>query len=134
MARIAGVELPENKRIDYALTLLYGVGWPLSLKILNQVGIKPEMRVGKLQDQDLSKLTREVEGVVIEGALRHQTREDIKRLVAIGAYRGTRHSKNLPARGQRTKTNARTKRGKRRTVGAFKKEMLAKEQKTVAGK
>lgn len=134
MARIAGVDLPENKRIDYALTLLYGVGWPLSLKILNQVGIKPETRVGKLQDKDLSSLTREVEGVVIEGALRHQTREDIKRLVAIGSYRGTRHNKNLPARGQRTKTNARTKRGKRRTVGAFKKEMLAKQQKATTGK
>lgn len=134
MARIAGVDLPGNKRIDYALTLLYGVGWPRSLEILNQVGISPGTRVKELEDQDLAKLTREVESVAIEGALRHQIREDVKRLVAIGSYRGTRHNKGLPARGQRTKTNARTKRGKRRTVGAFKKEMLAKQQKTAAGK
>lgn len=134
MARIAGVELPVDKRIDYALTLLYGVGWPLSAKILKGVNIDPSLRVKELQDQDLNKLARVIEGLDIEGTLRHKIREDIKRLSAIGAYRGVRHGRNLPVHGQRTKTNARTKRGKRKTVGAFKKEMLAKQQKPAAAK
>lgn len=136
MARIAGVELPEDKRIDYALTLLYGVGWPLSRKILGEVGVPPGIRVKDLKDQDLSRLSREVENLTIEGTLRHNVREDIKRLSSIGAYRGLRHARNLPVHGQRTRTNARTKRGKRRTVGAFKKETLAKigqQQRAVPG-
>ncbi len=128
MARIAGVELPDDKRVDYALTMLYGVGWPLSQKIVTSLGIEGSMRVKDLKDQDLAKISREVESLSIEGVLRNNIREDIRRLTAIGAYRGTRHARNLPVRGQRTKTNARTKRGKRKTVGAFKKEMLARQQ------
>ncbi|MBI4057717.1 30S ribosomal protein S13 [Candidatus Microgenomates bacterium] len=128
MARIAGVELPQQARIDYALTLLYGVGWSLSKKILTNVGIPQEKRVKQLNDEEISTISKALESIEIEGDLRRKTREDIQRLVAIGSYRGIRHSRGLPARGQRTRTNARTKRGKRKTVGAFKKEMLAKQQ------
>lgn len=128
MPRIAGVELPEEKRIDYALTLLYGVGWPVSRTVLNKVGIDPAKKVKEIGDQELARLSREIENLTIEGALKHEIRENIQRLTAIGTYRGHRHLRNLPVRGQRTKTNARTKRGKRKTVGAFKKEMLARQQ------
>lgn len=128
MARLAGVELPEEKSVGYALTLLYGVGWPLARRILEKVDIDPNLRLKDLQDQDLTRLAREIENFAIEGELRHQIRENIRRLGALGLYRGLRHIKNLPVRGQRTRTNARTKRGKRKTVGAFKKETLAKIQ------
>lgn len=128
MARIAGIQLPADKRIDYALTLLYGIGWPASRKILGATAIDPGKRVENLTDEELAKIAKEIEGFPIEGELRRQVGEDIKRLIAISAYRGVRHTKNLPVRGQRTRTNARTKRGKRKTIGAFKKETLAKMQ------
>ncbi|MBI4058952.1 30S ribosomal protein S13 [Candidatus Microgenomates bacterium] len=133
MARIAGLELPGNVRIDYALTLLYGVGWPLSKKVLSDVRVPAEKRVKDLSDEDINSITKKLEEMTIEGDLRRKEREDISRLITIGTYRGTRHQKGLPARGQRTRSNARTKRGKRKTVGAFKKEMLAK-QTTAKGK
>lgn len=126
MARIAGIELPEDKRIDYALTQLYGVGWSLSEKILKDANISPEKRTKELSEQEINAITRALDNYPIEGDLRRKTREDIQRLKEIGAYRGTRHNRGLPVRGQRTRTNARTKRGKRRTVGAFKKEALAR--------
>lgn len=128
MARIAGVELPENARIDYALTLLYGVGWPMSRRILSSVDIPQNKRVKELKDEEVSNIAKALERVLIEGELQRAVREDIQRLVAIGSYRGIRHQKGLPVRGQRTRTNARTKRGKRKTVGAFKKEVMAKMQ------
>ncbi len=128
VARIAGVELPENARIDYALTLLYGVGWPMSRQILTKVNIPQDSRVKELTDEQINHLTKALEGIIIEGDLRRALREDVGRLVAIKSYRGVRHQRGLPVRGQRTRTNARTKRGKRRTVGAFKKETLAKMQ------
>ncbi|MBI2405880.1 30S ribosomal protein S13 [Candidatus Microgenomates bacterium] len=128
MARIAGVELPENARVDYALTLLYGVGWPMSRQILTKVNIPQERRVKELTDEQINHLTKALEGIIIEGDLQRSVREDIGRLVTIKSYRGVRHQRGLPVRGQRTRTNARTKRGKRRTVGAFKKETLAKMQ------
>lgn len=128
MARIAGIELPEDKRIDYALTQLYGIGWPTSQKILRQVGVDEGKRVKALTSEELAKITKRIEEVTVEGDLRRQIREDIQRLKDISSWRGMRHAKNLPVRGQRTRTNARTKRGKRKTVGAFKKEILAKQK------
>lgn len=128
MARIAGVELPNDKKVDYALTRLYGVGWSRSKKILEKVNIDFKKRVRDLTNEEIAKIARELEVAAIEGDLRSRIKENIDRLVAIGSYRGLRHTKGLPVRGQRTRTNARTKRGKRRTVGAFKKETLAKMQ------
>ena len=129
MARIAGVELPNGAKVDWALTLLYGVGWARASKIMNKTGIVQTKRVKDLTDEEIAKITKELdEFAPIEGELRREVRENISRLIAVGAYRGTRHSHNLPSHGQRTRTNARTKRGKRKTVGAFKKEALAKMQ------
>lgn len=124
--RLAGVDLPDDKRIDYALTKIYGVGWPLSLEILKKAEVAPETRTGKLSEQDSATLARVLEDYTTEGDLRRTVLQNIQRLRDIGSYRGSRHAKGLPVRGQRTRTNARTKRGKRKTVGAFKKEMLAK--------
>lgn len=124
--RLAGIDLPDDKRIDYTLTKIYGVGWPLSLEILKKAEVPPETRAGKLSEKDLAQLARVLEDYTTEGDLRRLVLQNIQRLRDIGSYRGSRHSKGLPARGQRTRTNARTKRGKRKTVGAFKKEMLAK--------
>lgn len=124
--RLAGIDLPDDERIDYALTKIYGVGWPSSLEILKKAEVLPETRAGKLSEQDLVALARVLEDYTTEGDLRRLVLQNIQRLRDISSYRGSRHSKGLPARGQRTRTNARTKRGKRKTVGAFKKEMLAK--------
>lgn len=126
MARIAGIELPGDKRIDFALTSLYGVGWALSEKILEEAKISPDKRVKELSEQEIGTITKVLEKFPVEGDLRREVRQSIQRLKDIGAYKGMRHNRSLPVRGQRTRTNARTKRGKRRTVGAFKKEALAK--------
>lgn len=126
MARIAGVELPVDKRIDYALTLIYGIGWRLSEKILADTKIPAGKRVGELIENEIAQIAKATEDYIVEGDLRRRIKEDIQRLKDIGSYRGLRHSRGLPARGQRTRTNARTKRGARKTVGAFKKETLAK--------
>lgn len=128
MARIAGVELPNNVKVDYALTLLYGVGWPRAKDILSTTNVDSTKRIKDLTDEELARITKKLEENVIEGDLRTQIRENIQRYIAIGSYRGSRHTKGLPVRGQRTKTNARTKKGKRKTVGAFKKEALAAKQ------
>lgn len=133
MSRIAGVELADNFRIDYALTRIKGVGWTLSKKILTDLNIPLEKRVKDLKGEDITRITSSLEKYPIEGELARQVRANISRLQTIGAYRGTRHTRNLPVRGQRTRTNARTKRGKRKTVGAFKKEILS-AQKVEAGK
>lgn len=124
--RLAGVDLPDDKRIDYALTRIYGVGWPLSLKILNDAGVVPETRINKLSETEMAALAKALEEYTTEGDLRRSVLQDIQRLKEISSYRGMRHTKGLPVRGQRTRTNARTKRGKRKTVGAFKKEAMAK--------
>lgn len=126
MARIAGVELQDGWRVDYALTRIKGIGWVLSNKILEALKIDPSKRVSKLSPEDISGIAGRLEEYPTEGELVRIVRSNISRLKAIGAYRGTRHARNLPSRGQRTRTNARTNRGKRRTVGAFKKEALAK--------
>lgn len=130
MSRIAGVELADNWKVDYALTRIKGVGWPLAEKILKSLSVDKKKRISELLPEELSKINGKLEEVPIEGELERIIRTNISRLVTIGAYRGVRHTRNLPTRGQRTKTNARTKRGKRKTVGAFKKEMLTKMQQT----
>lgn len=127
MARILGINLPDNKRIDYALTLFYGIGWSLSRKILDQTGIETSTKVSGLKEEDIKKIIALLEKTYkVEGDLREEVNDNIKRLREIGSYRGLRHLKGLPSRGQRTRSNARTKRGKRRTVGALKKEVWAK--------
>ncbi len=126
MARISGVELQDNQKIDYALTRVRGIGWALSKKILGELKLSNTKRIKDLTSDEISKITNKLEDFTVEGELASKVRGDIIRLQRIGSYRGSRHSKNLPARGQRTRTNARTKRGKRKTVGAFKKEVLSK--------
>lgn len=123
MARIAGVELPNEKRIEAALPYIYGVGPKLSQKILKECQIDPNVRTKNLTEEMVTKLRKSVENYKVEGDLRRDVQDNIKRLQAIGAYRGTRHTKSLPARGQRTRTNARTKRGKRITIGTVRKEI-----------
>lgn len=128
MARISGIELADNFRIDYALTRIRGVGWTLSKKILQELKIPFEKRVKDLNGVEITKISSSLEKFPTEGELARQVRGNIARLQAISSYRGIRHSRNLPVRGQRTRTNARTKRGKRKTVGAFKKETLSAQK------
>jgi small subunit ribosomal protein S13 len=122
MARIAGVDLPRNKRIEIALTYIYGIGRPRSNEILGAAGISPDTRTQDLTDDDIARLRREIETKYkVEGALRTETSMNIKRLMDIGCYRGVRHRRGLPVRGQRTSTNARTHKGKRRAIAGKKK-------------
>lgn len=119
MARIGGINLPNEKRIEVALTYLYGIGLSLSQKILAQLKIDPNTRVKLVPEEDLEKIRQYIgKNYRVEGDLKSEISQNIKRLKEIGSYRGTRHNKGLPARGQRTKTNARTKRGKKVTVGS----------------
>ena len=122
MARISGVDLPRTKRVEIALTYIYGIGRHRSNLVLASAGVSPDVRVKDLTEDDVRKITRvlEEEGRV-EGDLRKEISLNIKRLIEIGSYRGGRHRRNLPVRGQRTKTNARTRRGARRTVAGKKK-------------
>lgn len=124
--RIIGMNLPDEKRVDIGLSYLYGVGRKNVLEILKKAEIKPEVKMKALTEDEQKRLQKVLEGYKLEGDLRVEVQNNIKRLKEIGAYRGVRHSKNLPARGQRTKSNARTKRGKRVTIGAIKKEVAAK--------
>ena len=133
MARISGIDLPNNKRTDIALTYLYGIGRSNVVKLLEMVQIKGEKRVSELNEEDVNKIQKAIDkNFKVEGDLRIEVTGNIKRLKEIGSYRGLRHTKNLPVRGQRTRVNARTKRGKRQTVGALKKETRAAMQKTEA--
>ncbi|EKE04869.1 MAG: ribosomal protein S13 [uncultured bacterium] len=132
MARISGIELNDKWRIDYALTRIKGIGWSLSNKVLELLKFDVTRRVKDLSLEEINTITGKIEEFPTEGDLVRRVKANINRLQAIGSYRGIRHTKGLPVRGQRTKTNARTKRGKRKTVGAFKKEALAKA--TVAKK
>jgi small subunit ribosomal protein S13 len=121
LARIAGVDLPKDKRIEIGLTYIYGIGLPSSKKILQATGVNPDTRVHKLTDDDIAKLRAVIESEhKVEGALRTEVSMNIKRLIDIGSYRGLRHRRGLPVRGQRTKTNSRTRKGPKRTVGARK--------------
>lgn len=122
MARIAGVDLPKDKRIEVGLTYIFGIGPSSSRKILTVTGINPNVRVNKLTEDEISQLRKVIESDYrVEGALRSEISMNIKRLIDIGSYRGLRHRRGLPLRGQRTKTNARTRKGPRRTVAGKKK-------------
>ena len=124
MPRIAGFEIPANKRVEVGLTYIYGIGRSLSNEILEKAEIDPDKRVNKLNESEISSLQSIIQKEYkIGGELRREVQDNIKRLITIGSYRGQRHKRGLPARGQRTKTNARTKRGRRRTVGSSKKEI-----------
>ena len=129
MARISGVDLPNEKRLDIALTYLYGIGRANVVGILAKAKLDASRRFKTLTDDEVSKLTKIIEKeAMVEGDLRRAVGNNIKRLIDIKSYRGMRHARKLPSRGQRTRTNARTKRGKRMTVGALKKEDRAKQE------
>jgi small subunit ribosomal protein S13 len=121
MARIAGVDLPRGKRIEVALTYIYGIGDARARKILEATGVSGDVRTQDLGDEDVARLRREIEGYKVEGALRTEVSMNIKRLMDIGCYRGLRHRRGLPVRGQRTSTNARTHKGVRRAIAGKKK-------------
>ncbi|ACZ12960.1 MAG: 30S ribosomal protein S13 [Sulfurospirillum sp.] len=119
MARIAGVDLPMKKRVEYGLTYIYGIGLTSSRAILTATGISFDKRVHELSEDDVAAIRKEIQaGFQVEGDLRKKVAMDIKALMDMGSYRGLRHRKGLPVRGQKTKTNARTRKGKKRTVGA----------------
>ncbi len=127
MARIAGVDLPKNKRSEIGLTYIYGIGRTTSQKILAKAGVDPNKKIGDLNDDEVSKIRTIIQAdYKTEGAMRSEMQMNIKRLMDIGSYRGLRHRKGLPVRGQRTRTNSRTRKGKRKTV-AGKKKVLAKK-------
>ncbi len=122
MARISGVDLPREKRVEYGLTYIYGIGVKKSNEILAKAGVNPDTRVKDLTDEEVAKIREAMDGlVIVEGDLRRETAMNIKRLQEIGCYRGIRHRKGLPVRGQKTKTNARTRKGPKRTVANKKK-------------
>ena len=121
MARIAGIDLPKDKRIEIGLTYIYGIGRKSAKDILAQTGVNPNTRVKDLSDADVQKLRDAIYSYTVEGDLRRQTALDIKRLTEIGCYRGIRHRKGLPVRGQRSKTNARTRKGPKKTIANKKK-------------
>ncbi len=116
MARIAGVNLPKEKRIEIGLTAIYGIGRPQSRKILKEVNINFDTKVQDLSEDQVNKLKERIEKMAVEGDLRRKSQLDIKRLMEIGSYRGFRHRRNLPVRGQKTRKNARTRKGKKKTV------------------
>ena len=119
MARIAGIEIPKNKKVEIALAYIYGVGRPLALKILDEIGVPLGIRIKDLTDADVNKLNNYLsQNIKVEGDLRREIQQNVRRLIDIGSYKGLRHRRNLPVRGQRSKTNARTRRGKRKTVGS----------------
>lgn len=119
MARIAGTDLPREKRLEVALTYIYGLGPSSSRKILRDAGVRPDVRVKDLTEEEITKLRRTIEGnYKVEGDLKREVSMNIKRLMDIGTYRGLRHRRGLPVRGQRTSTNARTRKGPRRKAGA----------------
>jgi small subunit ribosomal protein S13 len=122
MARIAGIDIPREKRVEIALTYVYGIGLPTSQKILAQANVNPDTRVRDLTEEQVNRLREIIDRRhKVEGDLRREVAMNIKRLIEIGSYRGTRHRRNLPARGQRTKTNARQRRGPKKTVGVRRK-------------
>lgn len=123
MARLLGVEIPNEKRIEAALPYIFGIGRNLSPKILEEAGVDPDIRTGELSDEQLGKVASAIanSGIMIEGDLRREIQGHMKRLTSINCYRGYRHRRGLPVRGQRTKTNSRTRKGKRKTVGVVRK-------------
>ncbi|TET40321.1 MAG: 30S ribosomal protein S13 [Elusimicrobia bacterium] len=129
MARIAGVELPSQKRVEIGLTYIYGIGKNSSNEILREAGINPGTRVKDLTESEINAIQTIIQrNFRVEGELKRIVQGNIKRLIDIGSYRGIRHRRGLPVRGQRTKTNARTKRGRKKTVGTVKKEEVKEEK------
>lgn len=126
MARITGVDLPNEKRLEAALPYIFGIGFSLAKKIIANCNLDPNKRIKNLTEEEVNKLQKEIEKYRVEGDLRREIQSNIKRLQEIGAYRGARHTKNLPVRGQRTRVNARTKRGKRVTIGTVRREVVAR--------
>ncbi|BAG13589.1 30S ribosomal protein S13 [Endomicrobiia bacterium] len=121
MARVAGIDLPNNKRLDIALRYIYGIGPAISDEIIKELSLNPAKRVKDLTEEEVGRINNLItKNLKVEGDLRREVQSNIKRLIEIRSYRGLRHRRNLPVRGQRTKTNARTRRGKRKTVGAGK--------------
>lgn len=124
MARIAGVDLPRDKRVEVALTYIFGVGLSRAQELLAATKVSPDTRVRNLTEEEVTRLREYIDrNYKVEGDLRRDTAMDIRRLVEIGSYRGTRHRKNLPARGQRTRTNARTRKGRKKTVSSGKRRV-----------
>ncbi|NQT75523.1 MAG: 30S ribosomal protein S13 [Candidatus Omnitrophica bacterium] len=122
MARISGIDLPKEKRIEIALTYIYGIGRPSSNKILQAAGVSPDTRAKDLKEEEVSRIAAIIQKEYrVEGDLRREASQNIKRLIDVGSYRGFRHRRSLPVRGQRTKTNARTRKGPRKTVGVTRK-------------
>jgi small subunit ribosomal protein S13 len=121
MARIAGVNLPNQKRLEVGLTYIYGIGQPSARQICAALGLSPDQKVRDLTDEEVTRLRQHIDTLQVEGDLRRERQQAIKRLGEIGAYRGIRHRRGLPVNGQRTKTNARTRKGPKKTVGRGKK-------------
>jgi len=132
--RIAGVTIPDDKRVDISLTYLYGVGRSNVKGILEKANVEPSKRVKQLTEDEQKRILDVVSAIKLEGDLRAEVYANIKRLKDSGSYRGMRHARNLPAHGQRTRSNARTKRGKRMTIGAIKKEVAAKMESSAPAK
>ena len=134
MTRISGVDIPSEKRIESSLPYIYGIGKSLAQKIIKDCNLDPNKRTKNLTEEDINMLQKTLEKYKIEGDLRREIQSNVKRLQEIGSYRGSRHSKNLPARGQRTRVNARTKRGKRITIGTVRKDVAVKmgDQKNIS--
>ena len=126
MARIAGINIPLNKRVEIGLTYIYGIGHSTSAKLLADTDVEPNRRVGDLTDDEVVRLRNAIDDLTVEGDLRRERSQNIKRLMEIGCYRGLRHRRGLPVRGQRTKTNARTRKGPRRMQVAGKKKATKK--------
>ncbi len=134
MPRVAGVDLKLNKRIDIALSYIYGIGRCNVVPILKSAQVPEDKRVKDLTEDEVNRIQKIIDTIRVEGDLRGEVYDNVKRLKEIGSYRGLRHIRNLPARGQRTRSNARTKRGKRMTIGAIKKELAEKMDKAKAAK
>ena len=125
MARIAGIDIPRNKKVEFALPYIYGIGHTMSKKILEESGVDPQKRVHELSEEDLLAIRNSItEKISVEGELRGQNSRNIKRLMDIGSYRGFRHRRGLPTRGQNTKNNARTRKGKKKTIAGKKKAII----------
>jgi small subunit ribosomal protein S13 len=128
MPRVAGIDIPEKKKLEFSLRYIYGIGPTNVIEVLKKAKVSGDTRVNALTPEELGRVQKVMEEMKVEGDLRKELSQNITRLREIGSYRGSRHAKGLPARGQRTRTNARTKRGKRMTIGALKKEVLAKTE------
>ncbi|HXS15004.1 MAG TPA: 30S ribosomal protein S13 [Candidatus Saccharimonadales bacterium] len=126
--RISGITIPDEKRVDISLTYLYGIGRSNVEEVLKKASVDGAKRVKDLTEEEQKNISKILESYKLEGDLRAEVNGNVKRLIEVGAYRGVRHKKNLPSRGQRTRSNARTKRGKRMTIGAIKKELAAKTE------